>query len=146
MSGFPVLHHLPEFTQTRVHWVDDAIQPSSPSPPALGLSQHQGLFQWVSSLHQAAKILELQLWHQSFQWVFRVDFLLDWLVWSPCRPRDSKESVSSTTIQKHQSCLFEPCSIIIAYSVMQKISSWGYWQKEEWMTHSWEGSGGNYTD
>ena len=73
----PVLHHLPEFSQTRVRWVDDAIQPSHPlsppSPPAFSLSQHQGLFQWVSSLHQVDKILELQ--HQSFQWVFRVDFL-----------------------------------------------------------------------
>ena len=54
-------------------------------PPALNLSQHQGLFQWVSSLHQVAKILELQLRHQSFQWMFRTDFLWDWLVSSPCR-------------------------------------------------------------
>ena len=66
-----------EFVQTHVHWVGDAIQPSnplsSPSPPALNLSQHQGLFQWVGSLHQVAKLLELQ--HQSFQWIFRTDFL-----------------------------------------------------------------------
>ena len=75
--GFPVLHYLPEFTQTHVYWVSDAIQPCHrlppPSPPALNLSQHQGLFQWVSSSHQVAKVLELQ--HQSFQWIFRVDFL-----------------------------------------------------------------------
>ena len=68
-SGFPVLHHLLEFAQTLVHWVGDALQPShpllSPSPPAFILSQHQGLFQWVSSSHQVAKVLELQ--HQSFQ-------------------------------------------------------------------------------
>ena len=68
--GFPLLHHLSEFAQTHVHWVGDAIQPShplsSPSPPALNLSQHQGLFQWVSSSHQVAKVLELQLQHQSF--------------------------------------------------------------------------------
>ena len=60
--GFPVLHYLPEFAQTHVHWVGDGIQPShsllSPSPPAFNLSQHQGLFQWVSSLHQVAKVLE----------------------------------------------------------------------------------------
>ena len=60
--GFPVLHHLPELAQTPVHWVSDAIQPSHPpsllSPPAFSLSQHQGLFQWVSSLHQVAKVLE----------------------------------------------------------------------------------------
>ena len=68
--GLPVLHRLSEFAQTHVHWVGDAIQPShslsSPSPPALNLSQHQGLFQWVSSSHQVAKVLELQLQHQSF--------------------------------------------------------------------------------
>ena len=74
-----VHHHLPEFTQTYVHWVSDAIQSlyplSSPSPPAFNLSQHQGLFQWVSSSHQVAKVLEFQLQHQSFQWRFRTDFL-----------------------------------------------------------------------
>ena len=66
-------------TQTHVHCIDDAIQPShplsSPSPPALNLSQHQGLFKWVSFSHQVAKVLEFQLQHQSFQWMFRVDFL-----------------------------------------------------------------------
>ena len=56
-----------------------------PSPPAFNLSQHQGLFQWVGSLHQVAKVLELQLHHRSFQWIFMVDFLWDSLVWSPCR-------------------------------------------------------------
>ena len=73
--GFPVHHQLPEIAQTHVHWVSDAIQPSyslsSPSPPAFNLSQHQGLFQWVSSSHQVAKVLELQLQHQFFQWIFR---------------------------------------------------------------------------
>ena len=77
--GLPVHHQIPEFTQTHVHWVSDAIQPShplsSPSPPALNLSQHQGIFKWVSSLHQVAKVLEFQLQHQSFQWTFRTDFL-----------------------------------------------------------------------
>ena len=65
MPGLPVHHQLLESTQTHVHPVDDAIQPSrplsSPSPPALSLSQHQGLFKGVSSLHQVAKVLELQL-------------------------------------------------------------------------------------
>ena len=77
--GLPVHHQLPEFTQTHVHWVSDAIHPSyplsSPSPPAFNLSQHQGLFQWVSSLHQVAKVLKFQLQHQFFQWIFRTDFL-----------------------------------------------------------------------
>ena len=94
--GFSILHYLPEFAQTHVHWVDDAIQPShllSPSSPdALNLSQHQDFFQTIGSSHQVAKVLELQLQHQSFQWIFRVDFLYDWWVWSPCSPRDSKES------------------------------------------------------
>ena len=83
MPGFPVHHQLLEFTQTHVRWVGDAIQPShpllSPSLPAFNLSQHQGLFQWVSSSHQVAKLLELQLQRQSFQWIFRVDFFrIDW--------------------------------------------------------------------
>ena len=77
--GLPVHRQLPEFTQTHVHWVSDAIQPShplsSPSPPALNLSQHQGLFKWVSSSHQVAKLLELQLQRQSFQWTPRTDLL-----------------------------------------------------------------------
>ena len=96
MPGLSVHYQLPEFTQTHVHWVGDAIQPShpllSPSPPTFNLSQHQGLFQWVSSLHQVAKILKLQLQHQSFQWIFRTDFFLDGLVGSPCNPRGSQES------------------------------------------------------
>ena len=79
MPGLPVHHQLPESTQTYVHRVGDAIQPShpllSPSPPAFNLSQHQGLFKWVSSSHQMAKVLEFQLQHQFFQWIFRVDFL-----------------------------------------------------------------------
>ena len=77
--GFPVLHHLLEFAQTHVHWVSDANQPScpllSPSPPAVNLSHHQDLFQWVSSSHWVAKVLELHLQHQSFQRIFMVDFL-----------------------------------------------------------------------
>ena len=77
--GLPVHHQLPEFTQTHVHRVSDAIQPShplsSPSPPPLNLSQHQSLFKWVSSLHQVAQVLELQLQHQSLQWTLRTDLL-----------------------------------------------------------------------
>ena len=91
--GLPVHHQLPEFTQNRV---SDAIQPShplsSPSPPALNLSQHWGFFQWVSSSHQVSKVLEFQLQHQSFQWTPRTDLLQNGLVGSPCTPRDSQES------------------------------------------------------
>ena len=75
--GLSVHHQLLELAQTHVHWVGDANQPShplsSPAPPDFNLSQLQGLFQWVSSLHQVTKILELQ--HQSFQWIFKIDFL-----------------------------------------------------------------------
>ena len=88
-------HQRPEFTQTHVHRVGDAIQPSHPlsSPsPAFNLSPHQGVFQWVSSSHQVARVLEHQLQHQLFQGIFRVCFLCGWLVGSPCSPRDSQES------------------------------------------------------
>ena len=94
--GLPVHQQLPEFTQTHVHRVGDAIQPShllpTSCPFAFNLSQHQGLFKWVSSSHQVAKVLEFQLQHQSFQWIFKTDFLQDGLVGSPCSPRDSQES------------------------------------------------------
>ena len=94
--GTPVHHQLPEFTQIHVHRVSDAIQPShllsSPSPPTFNLPQHQGLFKWVNSLHQVAKVLEFQLQHQSFQWIFRTDLLQNGLVGYPCSPRDSQES------------------------------------------------------
>ena len=93
--GFTALHCLLEFAHTHVHWFGDAIWPSHPllpsSPLAFNHSQHQGLFQWVSSSCQAAKALDLQLQHQSFQWIFRVDFLPDWLVGSCCL-KDSQES------------------------------------------------------
>ena len=84
MPGLPVHHQLPESTQTHVHWVSDAIQPShslsSLFPPAFNFSQHPGLFKWVSSPHQVAKILEFQLQHQSIQWTpGLISFRMDWL-------------------------------------------------------------------
>ena len=101
--GFPVHHQLPEFTQTHVQWVSDAIQPShplsSPSPPAFKHFQHQVLFQWVISSHQVAKVLEFQLQHQSFQRIFRTGFLQDGLVGSPCSPKDSQESSPTPQFQ-----------------------------------------------
>ena len=100
--GLPVHHQLPESTQTHVYWVGDAIQPShpllSPSPLALNLSQHQGLFQWVSSLHQVAKWLEFQLQHQSFQWTpGLISFRMDGL-----DLKGLSRVFSNTTVQKHQ--------------------------------------------
>ena len=83
-SGFSVHHQLLECTQIHAHWVGDTIQPShplsSPSPPAPNPSQHQGLFQWVNSSHEVAKVLEFQLQHQSFQWLpGLISFRMDWL-------------------------------------------------------------------
>ena len=80
-----------ELTQTypSSQWCHPTI--SSPYPPTFNLSQHQGLFQWVSSSHPVAKVLEFQPQHQSFQWIFRTHFLEDWLVWSPCSLRDSQQ-------------------------------------------------------
>ena len=79
MPGHPVHHQLPEYTKTRVHWVGNVFQLfhplSSPSSPALNLSQLQGISKWVSSLHQVAKVLEFQLQYQSFQWTSRTDLL-----------------------------------------------------------------------
>ena len=94
--GLPVHHQLLEFTQTHIHQVSDAIRPShplsSPSPPASNPSQNQGLFQWVNSSHDMAKVLEFQLQHQSFQRTPRADLLQNGLAGSPCSPRDSQES------------------------------------------------------
>ena len=94
--GLPVHHQLPEFTQTHVHRVSDAIEPShplsSPSPPAPNLSQHQTLFQKVSSSHEVAKVLEFQLQHHSLQINPRAGLLQNGLVGSPCSPRDSQKS------------------------------------------------------
>ena len=93
--GLPVHHQLLESTQTHVHCVGDAIQPPhpllSPSPPTLNISQHSGLFKWVSSPQQVAKVLEFQLQHQSLQWTPKTDLPYDGLVGSPCSPRDSQE-------------------------------------------------------
>ena len=105
MPGSSVLIYLLEFAQNHAHWVSDAIQPAHSllpsSPPVLNLSQHQGLFQWVGCLHQ----VELQLQHQSFQWIFRVDFLSDWLVWS-CSPWDSEESSTAPQFEGINSSVF----------------------------------------
>ena len=93
--GLPVHHQLLEFSETHVHWVSDAIQPShlsSSSPPAPNPSQHQRLFQWVSSSHDVAKVLEFQLQHNSFRRNPGADLLQNGLVGSPCSPRDSQES------------------------------------------------------
>ena len=102
---FPVHHQVPELAQTHVHRVSDAIQPSHPlsSPsPTFNLSQYQGLFQWVSSLLQVAKVLELQLQHQSFQWILNDWFPLGWTGWIALQSKGVSRVFSNTTVQKHQ--------------------------------------------
>ena len=107
--GFAVHHQLPELAQTHIHRVGDAIQPShpllSPSPPAFSLSQYQGLYQWVSSSHQVAKVLEFQFQHQSFQRNSRADLLQNGLVGSPWSPRDSQESSPTPQFKSLDSAL-----------------------------------------
>ena len=102
--SFPIHHQLPELTQTHGHQVGEAIQPShpllSPSPPTFNLSQHQGLFQWVSYLHQVAKVLELQ--HQSFQWTFIDWSPLGWTSWISLQSKGLSRVFSNITVQKHQ--------------------------------------------
>jgi len=78
---------------------------SSPFPPAFNLSQHQGLFQWVRSSHQVTKVLQFQLQYQSFQRIFRTDFLLEGLVWSWI-PRDSQESSPRPQFKSMNSLVF----------------------------------------
>ena len=101
-ASFPVHHQLPELTQTHVHWVGDAIQTSHPlwslSSPTFNVSQHQSPFQWVSSSHWVAKVLEFQLQHKSFQdWS-----LLGWTGWISLLSKGLSRVFSNTTVQKHQ--------------------------------------------
>ena len=133
MPGLPIHHQLPEFTQIHVHWVSDAIQPSHPlSSPSLTFnpSQHQGLFQWVSSSHQA-KILEFELQNQYFQWIFRTDFPKDGLVGSPCSPRDSQESL----LQHHSSK-----TSVLQCSALTLTSIHDYWKNHSfgWTDLCWQ--------
>ena len=103
MPGFPVLHSLLEFAQIHVPWASDAIQPShplsSPSPPAFNLSQHQGLFQWISCSHQMASVLEFQLQHQSFsEYSGLISFRIDWF--ELLAVQGTLRSLLSTTIRR----------------------------------------------
>ena len=127
MPGLPIHHQLPEFTQTHVHWVEDAIQPShpllSPSPPAFNLSWHQGLFKWVSSSYQVARVLEFQLQHQSFQRIFRTDHLYDGVVGSPCNPRDFQESSPTPQFKSiNSSLLIFLCSLTLTSICDHKLT------------------------
>ena len=135
--GLPVHHQLPEFTQTHAHQDNDTIQPShplsSPSPPAPKPSQHQGLFQWVNSSHEVAKVLEFQLQHQSFQWTPRTYLLQDGLVGSPCsQVTHSKTHVYSAPPYPHMHATLchpmdgsPPGSSF--HGVLWESHGWEYW-------------------
>jgi len=103
MPGFPVHHQLPEFIQTHVHWDSDAIQSShplsSPSPSAFNLSQHQGLFRWVRTLHQMDKVLDLQFQHQLLPVIIQDWFPLGWTGWISLQPKRLSRVFSNTTVQ-----------------------------------------------
>ena len=117
----PIHHQLPEFTQTHIYRVGDAIQPShplsSPSPPAPNPSQHHSLFQWVNSLHEVAKVLEFQLQHHSFERTPRADLLQNGLVGSPCSPWDSQESSPTPQFKSINSLALEEISSL-SHSVL----------------------------
>ena len=104
--ALPVHHQLPEFTQTPVHQVSDAIQPShplsSPSPPAPNPSQHQSLFQWVNSSHEMAKVLEFQLQYFFFPKKSQDWSPLEWIGWISLKSKGCARVFSNTTVQKHQ--------------------------------------------
>ena len=157
--GLPVHHQLPEFTQTHVHRVGYAIQPShplsSPSPPAPNPSQHQSLFQWVNSSHEVAKVLEFQLYHHSFQRTPRTDLLQNGLVGSPCSPRDSQESsptpqfksINSLLHSTHQSFPLGLMSCrLFAFLFDQRLvnlsgdsEEWNYSANVCWLTANYSG-------
>ena len=128
--GFPVHHQLPEPTQTDVHWVGDAIQPShsllSHFPPAFSLSQqHQGLFRWVTSSHQVAQVLEFQLQDQSFQWIFRTDFFQVGMFGSPCSPGTRKSLLQhhSSKVSIHQCSAFFIVQLSNPYMITGKTKA-----------------------
>ena len=112
--GLLVHQQLPEFTQTQVHQVSDAIQPShplsSPSPPAPNPSQHQTLFLWVNSSHEMAKVLEFQLQHHSLQKKSQGWFLSEWIGWISLQSKGLSRVFSNTTVQKHQFFGIQPSS------------------------------------
>ena len=122
-QGLPVHHQLTEFTQTHVYWVQPSHPLLSPSP-ALNLSKHQGLFKWVSSSYQVAKVLEFQLQHQSFQWTPR-RLPLGWTGWISLQSKGLWRVFSKTTVQKHQ-----------VFGTQLSLWSNSHIQHDHWKNHS----------
>ena len=123
--GIPVLHHHPQLTQIHVHRVGDAIQPSHPlSSSSLLPSNFPSIrvFSNELALHIVAKVLELHCQHQSFQWIFRVDSVLDGLDWSPCCPRASQEASPTPQFKTINSLVFS------LFCCPALTSTYSYWK------------------
>ena len=134
--GLPVHHQFPEFTQTHVHQVGDAIQPShplsSPSPPALNLSQHQGLFKWVSSSHQVARVLELGFnISPSNEHSGLISFRMDWL------DLLAVQGTPKSLLQHHSSIRY----LVSEFSLLCDNATTKNWSWEEIMPFAWESKG-----
>ena len=129
--GLPVHHQPPEFTQTHVHWVSDAIQPShslsSPSLPTFNLSQHQGLLQWVSSSHQVAKVLGVSASASVLPMNIQDWFPLGWTGWISFQSKRFSRVFSNTTVQKHQFFCAQFLYILTLTSI-----------HEHWKNHSFD--------
>ena len=128
MPGFPVHHQLPQLTQTHVHWVNDAIQPShplsSPFPPAFNLSQLQGLLNWVSSSHRVTKVLEFQLQHQPFWCWEKVYEKLNWIFSWLCYDYYCQNKYI-------QICLYQGFSSILLQTRVKK-GALNYFKRANW--------------
>ena len=122
IPGFPVLHQLPELAQTEVHQVGDAIQPShplsSPSPSTFNLSQHQGLFQWISSLHQVAKVLRVSASASVLSINIQDWFPLGWTGFIYLYPKGLSRVFSNIMVEKHQFFSAQDSAVQFSHSVM----------------------------
>ena len=133
MSGIPVFHYSPEFAKIHVHWVNDAIKPFHPLPPSsspdLNFSKHQGLFQWVGSLHQVTKVLELHLQHQSFPINIQGWYLLGFIGLISSKSKRLTRVFSSTTIQRHQFFGTQPFIVQLSHPHMttRKMATLTIW-------------------
>ena len=138
----PPYHQLPEFIQTQVHWVSDAIQLShplsSPSPPAFNLSQHQGLLKWVSSSHQVAKVLGVSASTSVLSMNIQGWFPLGWTGWISLQSKGLSR-VFNTTVQKHQFFCTQ-----LSLESNSHIHMWLLEKPQPWLDHFWQSDVSTY--